>query len=91
MSQSLAQTFNAVATPEDHLPVALPPSPAAAAERILAESPYHQIRHLHCEFHDGMLMIAGRLDSFHLKQLAQIAVGHLDGVAQIRNVIEVAP
>jgi len=89
MTESIGQTFTAAT--EDRLPEELPKSPASIAQRILAESPYHQIRHLHCEFHDGTLVIAGRLDSFHLKQLAQIAVGHLDGVAQIRNVIEVAP
>jgi hypothetical protein len=60
------------------------------AEHIFSESPYHSMRGLRCEFNDGTLTIAGLVPNFYLKQLAQIAVQHLDGVRRIRNLIEVA-
>jgi len=62
---------------------------ADAAQRILRESPYYSIRQLQCRFHDGVLTLSGDVASFHLKQLSQIAVQHLDGVERIRNLIEV--
>jgi osmotically-inducible protein OsmY len=62
---------------------------AEAAQRILRDSPYHSIRQLQCRCHDGVLTLSGDVASFHLKQLSQIAVQHLDGVERIRNVIEV--
>ena len=62
---------------------------AEAAQRILCESPYHSIRQLQCRCCDGVLTLSGDVSSFHLKQLSQIAVQHLDGVERIRNLIEV--
>jgi hypothetical protein len=66
------------------------PSPADLAQRILRESPYQAIRQLHCSFGNGVLIIGGRVPSYHLKQLAQIAVQRLHGVERIRNLIEVS-
>jgi BON domain-containing protein len=65
-------------------------SPVRAAEQIYVESPYHWLHGLKCEFKDETLSIAGQVPSFYLKQLAQIAVQHLDGVKRIRNLIEVS-
>lgn len=64
-------------------------SPADAARRIFRESPYPSIRELQCSFRDGVLVIAGRVSSYYLKQLAQIAVLHLEGVRRIQNLVEV--
>ena len=65
-------------------------SPAKLATQILRESPYQAIRDLQCTFHDGVLILAGVVPSYYLKQLAQIAVQHLDGVKRISNLIEVS-
>jgi hypothetical protein len=65
-------------------------SPADAAMGILLASPYRSIRHLTCRYRDGELTIAGRVPSFYLKQLAQIAVQQLDGVERISNIVEVS-
>ena len=65
-------------------------SPADAAERLFRESPYHPIRRLTCRYCDGVLIIAGRLPSFYLKQLAQTAVQDLKEVKRVDNQVEVA-
>lgn len=65
-------------------------SPADLAERIFAASPYPSIRRLKCSFRDGEIVIAGSVDRFYLKQLAQIAVQKLDGVLRISNIVEVS-
>jgi osmotically-inducible protein OsmY len=41
-------------------------------------------------FHDGELIIVGRVPSHYLKQLAQNAVKKLEGVARVRNLVDVA-
>jgi hypothetical protein len=64
-------------------------SPSDLATQIFRESPYPSIRLLNCCFREGTLTIAGRVSSFYLKQLAQIAVQHLDGVERISNLTEV--
>lgn len=64
-------------------------SPANAAERLFRESPYHPLRQLHCRFCDGVLIIAGSVPSYYLKQLAQTAVQHIQGVERVENRVEV--
>lgn len=64
--------------------------PAETAEKIYRTSPYHSLRRLRCSFADGVLVISGRLPSFFMKQLAQTAVQHIDGVERIENRVEVA-
>lgn len=64
-------------------------SPATVAEQIFGDSPYHEIRRLKCTFHEGELIIAGRVPNFFLKQLAQSAVKSLDGVERVTNRVEV--
>jgi hypothetical protein len=63
---------------------------ADLAERIFAASPYAPIRRLKCTFRDGEMVIAGSVDSFYLKQLAQIAVQKVAGVVRISNIVEVS-
>ncbi len=65
-------------------------SPADRANQILCESPYHCIRRVHCTLDNGVLTLAGRVPSFHLKQLAQIAVRHVEGIRRISNRIDVS-
>ncbi len=59
------------------------------AERRLQASRYAALRSIRCEFHDGVLVLHGRVASFYLKQLAQELVRHLDGVDVIANAVEV--
>ena len=64
-------------------------SPADLAEEILRESPYHAIRKLKCRYRNGVLIVAGQVSTFFLKQLAQSAVRKVDGVREIDDRIEV--
>ena len=68
------------------------PSPidlAAVARGRLCNSPYMAIRSVSCDFKNGVLLLRGRLPSFHHKQMAQETVRPLAGVGQIVNAIEV--
>ena len=55
----------------------------------LCNSQYVAIRSVSCDFENGVLLLRGRLKSFHHKQLAQETVQRLTGVRQIINTIEV--
>jgi osmotically-inducible protein OsmY len=56
-----------------------------AARNRLKESPHWAIRSLTCECYDGVLFLRGHLPCFYQKQLAQEAVGKLEGVLQVIN------
>jgi hypothetical protein len=71
-------------------PTKLASSPAEAARQIFRESPYAAIRELQCSVRDGVLFIAGRVPNYYLKQLAQIALVNLEGIKQVRNLVEVS-
>ena len=60
-----------------------------AARGRLCNSPYMAIRSVSCDFENGVLLLRGRLPSFHHKQMAQEAMRLLAGVGQIVNAIEV--
>ncbi len=62
---------------------------AEVARGRLCSSPYMAIRSVSCDFKNGVLLLRGRLPSFHHKQMAQEAVRPLAGVGQIVNAIEV--
>lgn len=73
-------------------PVSIRPKPsdlATFADASLLASAYHGLRTLRCEFHEGILMVRGRVSSFYLKQLAQEAIRKLPGVEMIANLVEV--
>ncbi len=55
----------------------------------LRASGYQELRSLACEYHEGMLILRGRLSSHFLKQLGQEAVRTQPGVKMIVNAIEV--
>lgn len=59
------------------------------ARACLCSSPYASLRTLSCEFESGVLLLRGRLGSFHHKQVAQETVRRLAGVSQVVNEIEV--
>jgi osmotically-inducible protein OsmY len=59
------------------------------AENRLRCNPYLALKNVSCEYREGVLTLRGCLPSYYLKQMAQTAVAHLDGVRQVVNEIEV--
>ena len=59
------------------------------AESRLRNSSYWALRTLSCEYHDGVLILRGRLPRYYLKQIAQTLVEGLDGVSEIANRVDV--
>lgn len=60
----------------------------AASDR-LSRSPYPVLGRLECDYHDGVLILSGRVRSFYEKQVAQESVRSVEGVHQIVNDVEV--
>lgn len=60
-----------------------------AAQEKLLQTSYPEIRHLICEFHEGILSLRGRVSSFYMKQQAQAALQGLAGVERVMNHLEV--
>jgi osmotically-inducible protein OsmY len=60
----------------------------AAQEKLLLTL-YPEIRHLICEFHEGILSLRGRVSSFYMKQQAQATLQGLEGVERVMNHVEV--
>jgi osmotically-inducible protein OsmY len=65
------------------------PTIAEVATERLRDSPYEAMRWVSCECKHGVLVLRGRVFSFHEKQLAQEAVARIDGVTQVVNDVEV--
>jgi osmotically-inducible protein OsmY len=61
------------------------------AERALRKYPYLILERITCEYEDGRLILRGCLPSYFLKQVAQTAVAHLEGVENVMNEIDVLP
>jgi osmotically-inducible protein OsmY len=69
-----------------------PESPlVAAARHALRQSSYPQLRRVDVSFHEGLLVLRGRVPSYHFKQLAQVAVMAVPGFPGLRNELEVIP
>ncbi|MEX1230235.1 MAG: BON domain-containing protein [Planctomycetaceae bacterium] len=63
---------------------------ARAAQDLIRNSPYQgMLRTISCSEHEGILVLHGRVHSYHQKQQAQEAVRHLPGVRCIVNSVEV--
>jgi osmotically-inducible protein OsmY len=63
---------------------------ALAAKERLRQSLYSGLQDISCACDEaGVLFLQDRLPSFYYKQIAQEAVLHLKGVAQVVNQIEV--
>jgi BON domain-containing protein len=65
-----------------------PPVDQSALWRLQHHS-YAALHRISCEFHDGVLVLRGRLASYYLKQIAQSLVTRVDGVEHVDNRIEV--
>ncbi|MBI2824976.1 MAG: BON domain-containing protein [Planctomycetia bacterium] len=61
----------------------------AAAQERLRESTHSELRHISCDFQDGVLRLRGQVSTFHLKQLAHTLVRDTDGVSRVSNELEV--
>jgi len=59
------------------------------AESRLRNSQYAALKHVWCEYCDGVLILRGRLPSHYLKQVAQSLVQDLEGILGVLNEIEV--
>jgi hypothetical protein len=62
---------------------------AEMARATLRRSAYFELRDVSCDFSGGVLTLRGRVPSYHLKQLAQVAVAAVPGVVEIDNHVEV--
>jgi hypothetical protein len=69
--------------------VATPPSIADIAQARLRASPYPSIRRILCFYHEGILVLRGRLPTFFHTQVAQTAVADIEGVVQVVNQVKV--
>jgi osmotically-inducible protein OsmY len=63
--------------------------PVRQAESGLRQSTHSELRRVRCEFHEGALVLRGRVSSFYLKQLAQTLAAATPGVQEVVNRIEV--
>ena len=61
------------------------------AEGCLRRNPYLALRNVSCDCRGGVVVLRGRLPTYYLKQVAQEAVAHLEGVQGVENQIEVVP
>jgi len=57
----------------------------------LRHAPYHELRRVVCEFHEGVLTLRGFVSSYYLKQVAQVIVAKLEDVERLHNRLEVLP
>lgn len=62
---------------------------ARVARDRLQRSPYATLQRLACHCDGDRLVLRGRLPSYYHKQLAQEAVGGIEGVVQVVNETEV--
>jgi osmotically-inducible protein OsmY len=62
---------------------------AANAEARFRSDSHTALRGISCTAERGVIVLEGRLSSFYQKQLAQEIVGHIEGVVQVVNQIEV--
>ena len=62
----------------------------AAAKKCLVDSPHPVIRKIECQYHDGVLVLRGRVSTYFHKQMAQEAVSSLDSIDEVLNEIQVS-
>jgi hypothetical protein len=62
-----------------------------AAERCLRSSNYLVLTGITCDYLSGILILRGRVSTYHLKQVAQVVVSQVEEVDGIDNQIEVIP
>ncbi len=59
------------------------------SEAILSRNSHLLNQPIFCSFHEGTLILQGRVRSYHSKQIAQTIVANVAGVVQVVNQIEV--
>ena len=85
MSQLMSPSVNSLgATNSDSADI------APLAQECLLASAYPTVRRLHCEYHEGILILKGSVTSYFQKQVAQEAVRKSPGVELIHNSVVVA-
>ena len=62
---------------------------AKRAAALLEEGPYHSLKRVVCEFHEGVLTLRGRVPSFYMKQVAQEILMGFASVEVLLNHLEV--
>ena len=78
-------------------PVRRPGWHGAALEQQIEESVTRRLvettmifrANIHCDFHEGVLVLRGSVRSYYLKQLAQTTAARVDGVEEVVNWIQV--
>jgi osmotically-inducible protein OsmY len=59
------------------------------AERCLRSNSYLAMKKITCDYFDGVLVLRGHVETYYLKQVAQVAVAQVEGVERVDNQIEV--
>ena len=91
----MAELLDLVAARSSHSPEPSHCPPAAACplsdrvSRAIEGNPYLARRHLRFEAHQGRVVLRGKVASFFQKQMAQETLRAIDGVAEIKNELEV--
>ncbi len=62
---------------------------AERAETQLRRNGHVATQDISCSYHEGVLLLRGRVPTYYLKQVAQTVVMRVDGVEQVDNRIEV--
>lgn len=78
------------ATRDSNRTCALTPNVADIAQQLLRNCPYIALRYIKCHFHDGVLILTGKVPTYHTKQIAQTVVRNLDQVEVIDNRLDVS-
>jgi len=71
------------------LPVSCEPDVGELAEQRLHESPYHFLKRLKCDIHEGVLTLRGHVPYPQLASCAEAIVSRVDGVDAIINCLEI--
>jgi osmotically-inducible protein OsmY len=64
-------------------------NPACLVAARLRRSGYPHLRGIKCRALDGAIALAGRVPTFHLKQIAHALASHTPGVHRVENRLEV--
>jgi hypothetical protein len=90
MQQAFAQNLPAGYQRHDLRPLRERQTIEDAARVRLRQSCYHTVRSVSCRFHEGVLILDGRVPSYYLKQIAQTLVHRVPGVEELDNRLQVA-
>jgi osmotically-inducible protein OsmY len=64
-------------------------TPEELAERCLRSNSYLAMKKISCDYLNGVLVLRGHVETYFLKQVAQVAVAQVEGVDRVDNQIEV--